>query len=152
MLKNLLLLPAAALVALGVAACGDNDDDPQATNTPPTGVATNTPESSSDQVQVDLEPVGADGVAGVAVLAESADGMNTSVTVTLNDAAATGTAAIHSGTCSNWGDTAVATIGSVQAGYAAGAVSLSLNDIESDDHVVVVLPETGGEPISCGQV
>ncbi|HMO53769.1 MAG TPA: hypothetical protein PJ994_04630 [Tepidiformaceae bacterium] len=163
MLKSLLLLPAAAVAALGIVACGDDDDDdPLATNTPDSGIATNTPGTGepntpgtgngTEQVEVDLEAVGDDGVDGVAVLAPGVDGMNTSITVTLNDASASGMVAIHSGTCSDWDENVVANIGAVQAGYAAGAVNISLSQLEDDDHVVVVLPATGGDPISCGQV
>lgn len=157
MLKNLLLLPAAALVAFGIAACGDDDDDTAATNTPDGSAQTTTPSGETpgtggEEVDVELAAVGTGGVAGMAVLAPTADGMGTDVTVTLADGAATGTAAFHTGTCDDWGPDAVATVGSVTAGAAAGTVDVSLEDIQADAHVLVVVPATGGDPISCGEI
>ena len=93
MLKNLLLLPAAALVAFGIAACdGDDDDDVDVTNTPGGSVQTTTPGNETpgnetpgtggDEVDVELDAVGTGGVAGTAILAESQGASGTAVTVT----------------------------------------------------------------------
>lgn len=155
MLKNLLLLPAAALVAFGIAACGD-DDDTDATNTPDGSLQTTTPKSETpgnggEKVDVELAATGAGGVAGTAVLEPSADGMSTTVTVTLADGAATGTAEFHAGTCADWDPEVVANVGNVTAGTAAASVEMSLDDIQAEDHVLVVVPAVGGDPISCGE-
>ncbi len=159
MLKNLLLVPAAAIAAFGLVACDgdDDDDDITGTNTPDGSVQTTTPSGETpgnggDELDVELQATGTGGVAGMAVFSESGDGSGTDVTVTLADAAATGTAEIRTGTCDEWGTDVVANVGNVSAGTAAGSVDLSLDDIQSEDHVVVVMPAAGGDPISCGEI
>jgi hypothetical protein len=153
MLKNLLLLPAAAIAMVGLTACDDDDDDPAATNTPAitqTAPAGETP--GLDDITVDLEGVGDNGVDGMAVINGTEDASSAMVSVTLDDASASGVAALYAGSCDQWEEPAVATIGDVSAGMASGTVTVSLEDIESDDHVVVVMPAAGGDPISCGSV
>jgi len=155
MLKNLLLLPAAAIAVVGIAACGDDDDDDDvaATNTPATTQTVGTGETPSlDDMTIDLEGRGDNGVDGVAIINGTDDASGAMVTVTLDDADATGVAALHAGSCDDYDEPAVATIGNVSAGMASGAVAVSLDDIESDDHVIVVMPAAGGDPVSCGEI
>lgn len=155
MLKNLLLLPAAAIAVFGLAACSDDDDDDDvvATNTPATTQTVAPGETPGlDDITVDLEGVGDNGVDGMAVINGTDDAESAMVTVTLDDANAAGTAALYSGTCDDWDEPAVATIGNVSAGMASGTVDVSLEDIEEGDHIVVVMPAAGGDPISCGSV
>lgn len=163
MLKNLLLLPAAALVAFGMVACDGDDDDTATTNTPDGSAQTTTPSGngtpsngetpgSDDQVEVELDALGTSGVAGMAALMQAQGGSGTAITVTLADGSATGNAEIRTGSCDDWGTDVVATIGSVTAGAATGSVDLTLDEIESEDHVLVVMPAIGGDPISCGEI
>lgn len=171
MLRNYLLLPAAAIAAFGMIACNGDDDDDDIDGTSTTGVqtvTTGTPDGTStgqtpsttgtaqgggggDEMTVDLEGQGTDGVDGEAVFSEGAGG-GTSVEVTLDDTAATGTVAIHTGTCDDPDQPAVATVGSITGGSANGDIDLTMDELESEDHVIVVLPSAGGDPVACGEI
>jgi hypothetical protein len=175
MLAKLLLLPAAMVAMIGIAACDDGDDDDDlingddtpgqtatigsgetpggdGTNTPGNGGETTTPANGGDDERtVQLEGQGTDGAEGEAVLSSSSTGTGTMVTVTFDDDSVDGTVAIHEGSCDDWEDTAVGTVGTISNGMASGQISLGMDDLE--DHVVVVVPTAGGdEPIACGEV
>lgn len=176
MLRNFLLLPAAAIAAFGLVACDGDDDDDDLDGTGTAGVSTatvsgdSTPSGTStggsetpgtggtpqgggggDEMTVDLEGQGTDGVDGEAVFTEGAGG-GTSVEVTLDDNAASGTVAIHTGTCDDPDEPAVATVGSITGGSANGDIDLTMDELESEDHVIVVVPSAGGDPVACGEI
>lgn len=98
---------------------------------------------------VTLEGVNDSGMSGEATLAESGDSVD--VTVMVDDSMATGTAAVHTGTCDDFDESSVADIGDLEAGMATGTVDVAMADMTAEDHVIVVMDDSD-EAVLCGEI